>query len=144
MKSQKTIHVFVGIVVNEQGEILMTKRNEKELPEVDNHWELPGGKVNFGETAEQAIEREIFEETGYQVEAQGLLPITVMNLWEYPQILQHTIVLCFVCSLKGSISAPVSDHRVSEVRWVKPNDVDCLPLLPGVKPFLNSYFSELQ
>ena len=140
MRLEKTIYVFVGIVTNEREKILMTRRNEKELPEADNRWELPGGKVNFGETAEQAIEREIFEETGYQVEAQGLLPITVMNLWEYPQALQHTIVLCFACSLKGFINSTVPDHRVSEVRWVNPADIDHLFLLPGVKTFLSAYF----
>jgi len=67
----KRIHIVAAIIFNsDQSEVFITKRPD------DKHkggfWEFPGGKVESGETIEQAIVRELDEEVGIQVRAQSL------------------------------------------------------------------------
>lgn len=142
MKQQKTIYVFTGMVENENGEILMTKRSESKLPEAHDKWELPGGKADFGETPEQAIVREVFEETGYTVDAEKILPVTVTTIWEYPECSQHTIVFCFRCRLKNNECIEVTDYKVSEIGWIKPENIKDLLLLEGTETFVDAYLEE--
>lgn len=63
----KTIHVAVGVIVDAQHNILIALRPD------DSHqgglWEFPGGKVELGETVQQALARELNEELGIQATA---------------------------------------------------------------------------
>lgn len=137
-RQKKTIFIFVGLVQNSKGEILLTNRKETELPEADNKWELPGGKVNFGETPQEAVEREILEETGYKVKALHLLPQPFMTTWQYPLIIQHTIIMCFDCQLlNGKRRRSINDHHINALQWVGRDRIKELDLLPGVTHFLS-------
>lgn len=59
------VHVAVGVIVNEVGEILISRRRD------DSHqgglWEFPGGKVETGESVQVALRRELHEELGISV-----------------------------------------------------------------------------
>ncbi|GHD26024.1 8-oxo-dGTP diphosphatase MutT [Parahalioglobus pacificus] len=61
----KRVHVAVGVIVNEQGQVLLTRRHN------DAHqgglWEFPGGKVEAGESVVDALARELAEELGISV-----------------------------------------------------------------------------
>ena len=67
-----------GIVVNQKNEILLQKRTDFKA------WGLPGGALEFGETAEQACIREYFEETGLKVSVISLLGISTNQIQNYP------------------------------------------------------------
>ncbi|MBD2780038.1 8-oxo-dGTP diphosphatase MutT [Xenorhabdus szentirmaii] len=73
---KKHLHIAAGIIKNSQDEIFITQRH------VDSHmggfWEFPGGKLEQGETPEQALIRELREEVG----------ITVTH-WELMDTIQH-------------------------------------------------------
>lgn len=58
----KLLQVAVGIIRNQQNEIFLTQRSAN-VP-MANKWEFPGGKLEQGESAEQALHRELLEETG--------------------------------------------------------------------------------
>lgn len=136
---KKTIFVVVGLVTADDGRILVTQRNEPELPEAHLKWELPGGKVAFGESAEGALKREIYEETGYTVKVGSLLPHSHMSLWHYKDIDQHTIIFCYRCALVGNSHENAHDHHVADTRWVSHIEVLELDTLPGLKEFVAMY-----
>ncbi len=59
----------VGAIIEDNGKILLMKRNHKPF---NNYWGLPGGHIDQGETAEQAVIREVKEETGLDFEPKFL------------------------------------------------------------------------
>lgn len=65
--SPRRIHVAVGVIVNARGEILIALRPEHSHQ--GGLWEFPGGKVEAGETVQQALQRELREELGLEIES---------------------------------------------------------------------------
>lgn len=60
----KHLQVAVGIIRDQNQNIFLTRRPAKS--HMANRWEFPGGKIEAGETAEQALKRELLEETGIE------------------------------------------------------------------------------
>jgi 8-oxo-dGTP diphosphatase len=61
-----------GIVVRRTGSIVLIKRKR---PPYEGYWALPGGLVEYGETVEEAVVREVKEETGLEVDVKGLVGV---------------------------------------------------------------------
>jgi len=61
-----------GIVVWRGDEVLLIKRGK---PPYQGHWSIPGGKINYGETAQEAALRELMEETGITARITGLIDV---------------------------------------------------------------------
>lgn len=61
----KHLQVAVGIIRDNQQQIFLAQRSASAY--MGNMWEFPGGKIEAGETAEQALKRELLEETGIEV-----------------------------------------------------------------------------
>ncbi|MBO8188764.1 (deoxy)nucleoside triphosphate pyrophosphohydrolase [Streptomyces spirodelae] len=109
--------VVAGAVIDE-GRFLAARRTAP--PEFAGRWELPGGKVEPGESAQEALARELREELGVEVEALDRLP----GEWQ----LKADLVLhaWWAPLLKGE-PQPLQDH--DELRWLTPEqafDVDWL------------------
>ncbi|OEB99783.1 DNA mismatch repair protein MutT [Lysinibacillus sphaericus] len=79
---KKTVHVVGAIIENEKNEIFCALRS----PEMDlaNHWEFPGGKIEIGETPEQALKREIQEEFACTVQVGAKVEDTT---YEYERVI---------------------------------------------------------
>jgi mutator protein MutT len=135
-KTTRQITVFVGLVIRD-GKLLMVKRYEPETKGAHLKWEIPGGKVDFGETREEAIVREIKEETGVLTKVERLLPTVFTAYWDYPWGVQHTLLFGFECLFKSE-TKPKPDHHVKEVAWVKLSDVKKRDRLPGVDFFIDA------
>ncbi len=138
-KITKQITVFAALVIHD-GKILMVKRHEPECPEAHLKWEFPGGKAEFGELPERAIEREILEETGITVKAKRLLPIVYSSMWDYAWGKQHVLMFAFECDYVSEQEA-MKDHHVAEIEWVKIEEVLNRQVLPDTEPFLKELFA---
>jgi len=84
-------------------------------PPMAGRWSLPGGKLEFGETIESALMREIFEESGLQVQIGSL--VEIVEVIDSPY---HYVILDYVCRRTGGELRPGDD--ASEVVLVRPMD----------------------
>ena len=84
-----------AVVLDEEGATLLVREKE------DGLWTLPGGWVDVGESPSEAAEREVKEESGYEVRAVRLLALWDRNKHPHPPIPFHAYKLCFQCELLG-------------------------------------------
>lgn len=87
-----------GVVFKDDGILLV-----KELP--DGLWALPGGWIDVGESPSEAVEREVREESGYEVRATKLLAVYDRNKHPHPSSSLHIYKLFFLCELVGGAPA---------------------------------------
>jgi 8-oxo-dGTP diphosphatase len=122
----------VGAIVLEKGEVLLVRRNR--APAL-GQWSLPGGRVEWGETLREAIAREVREETGIDIEVEGLAGIAERILpddegkTEY-----HYVILDFWARPKSRDLTPGDD--ASEARWVPVGELNDYELTAGLYEFL--------
>ena len=123
--AMKTVEVVAAIIKDDKtaGEkpvILATQRGYGDLA---GGWEFPGGKVEPGESAEQAIVREIHEELDAHIEVDRFL-VTVE--YDYPTF--HLVMHCFICHLaKGGLV--LREHRAA--KWLTEDELDSVDWLPA-------------
>ncbi|HYV33731.1 MAG TPA: NUDIX hydrolase [Candidatus Limnocylindria bacterium] len=132
-KSQITI--VVGLVINQNGEILLPRRNQPDIAEIHNKLEFPGGGIEHGETPEAAVIREVKEETGLDVEIVRLLPKVYSNLWEYGEVGKQVFILAYECKpIGGNLGS--SDAEIGELKYFAPEDIDYTQALPKTKEII--------
>ncbi len=118
------ISIVIGVVMNDLGEILMAKRIDEKVPEANNKWEFVGGKIEFGESPEGAVIREVKEESGLDVEILLLVPKVFQTLWTKADGSKlHTILICYLCQVVGGELKTVMDHKISELKFVKKEEI---------------------
>lgn len=118
----------VAAVIMEGGRLFATQRGYGEFKD---YWEFPGGKVEAGETPEEALRREIREELDTEVDV-GRRLATVE--YDYPQF--HLTLHCFMCLVKEG-SLRLKEHEAA--LWVEParaGELDWLPADRQLVPIL--------
>ncbi|MCC7353199.1 MAG: NUDIX hydrolase, partial [Anaerolineae bacterium] len=99
--------VGVGAVVIDNGKVLLVQRGQEPGK---GTWGLPGGLVELGETAAEAVRREVVEETGLDVEPGPLVGIfEPITRDEEGRIRFHYIVVDFLASLRGGTLRAATD-----------------------------------
>ena len=94
-------------------------------------WEFPGGKVEPGETPEDAIIREIAEELGVKVTKACLAPLTFAS-FDYPDF--HLLMPLYVC--RRWEGTPVAREH-SALKWVRANRLRDYPMPPADEPLIS-------
>lgn len=95
-----------GILVNDQNEILLQKRSDF------NAWGLPGGALEFGESAPKACVREFLEETGLKVRTKSLLGVSTNFIQHYPnQDVAQAVTVELVEKMSKEISSETLDLK---------------------------------
>lgn len=131
--NKKTIFVFKGILFNNENKILIDNRKEEGLEGANGKWEVPGGKIEFGESPEDAVKRELLEETGYNVKVKDIVPYTNVSLWEYSDYMQHTVIFFYICELIDDNNIDIQDKRVNTYKWASSDELEKYDFLPGNK-----------
>ena len=116
----KQIEVVAAIIHDAQGRIFATQRGYGEWKD---YWEFPGGKMEPGESPEQALSREIREELDTEIRVDKFL-CTVD--WDYPAF--HLHMHCYMCMLLGG-SLHLNEHE--DARWLGAGDLHCVRWLPA-------------
>lgn len=102
----KTVRVVAAIII-ENGKVFATQRGYGEFKD---GWEFPGGKIEPGETPEEAIVREIKEELDTEVEVIELLDTVE---YDYPNF--HLSMGCFICKIKSG-DLVLKEHEAA--KWL--------------------------
>jgi 8-oxo-dGTP diphosphatase len=112
-----------AIISQPGGRILLVRRTA--AASIDpGSWELPGGKLKYGETLRDGLIREVQEETGLSVEPGAIVHVGhryVHGFW--------VTVVTFVCSPQGGTIYLSEEHDA--YRWADPQNVKDRPLTPG-------------
>jgi 8-oxo-dGTP diphosphatase len=110
-------------------QILMIRRG---LPPYAGAWSLPGGKLTWGETIQEALRREVLEETGLTVRV-GSLAGVVESI--DPHGAFHFVILDYFADVSGGDLRPGDD--ATDVQWVSLNRVAELETTPGLIGYLD-------
>lgn len=104
----------VGAIILDGNQMLLEKR--KNSPG-KGKWSVPGGLVELGETAEQAIIREVKEETGLEVYNPRLIDVVNhINLDEKGAVLYHYVIIDYLVTSKGGRPKAASDAQ--DLKWI--------------------------
>ena len=116
----KQIEVVAAIIHDNEGRIFTTQRG---YGDYKDGWEFPGGKMEPGETPEDALKREIWEELETKIVVERLVQTVD---YDYPQF--HLTMHCFLCSIESG-SLILKEHEAA--RWLKPEELDSVDWLPA-------------
>jgi 8-oxo-dGTP diphosphatase len=119
------VDVAVGVLIDPQGNFLLTSRPTGKV--YSGYWEFPGGKFEPGETAAQALRRELMEELGITISEPQPWKIELMD---YP----HVRVRLHFCKVFGW-NGPFQMREQQSMSWQN-LPVQVQPILPGTLPVL--------
>lgn len=118
-RMMKRIEVVAAIIHDAEGRIFATQRGYGEFKD---GWEFPGGKMEAGETPEEVLRREIWEELETRIKVERLVQTVE---WDFPQF--HLTMHCFLCRVESG-RLELKEHEAA--RWLEEdelNEVDWLP-----------------
>lgn len=121
----KQIEVVAAIIFDEQGRIFATQRGYGDWKD---WWEFPGGKMELGETPQQALKREIHEELDAEIEVGELLRTID---YDYPKF--HLTMHCFKCKLTNS-HITLLEHEAA--KWLASDELQSVKWLPADKDII--------
>jgi 8-oxo-dGTP diphosphatase len=126
----------VGALIIEGNRILLVERGKEPLK---GYWSLPGGILEVGESLDQAIRREVLEETGLVIE-----PVEVVELFE--RIMRddegrteyHYLLVDYLCRVTGGTLEAADD--ASRAAWFDKEELTGLKLTQGTLPVILKAF----
>lgn len=126
----KTIHV-VAAIIEKEGRYFATQRGYGEFKD---GWEFPGGKIEQGESPEEALQREIREELDTQISV-GRLFTTVD--YDYPEF--HLHMLCYVCRV---VSGKLRLLEAEDAKWLTRENLNSVNWLPADRDVVRALLEE--
>ena len=132
MEQVKRIEVVAAIIHDGDGRIFATQRGYGEWK---GWWEFPGGKIELGESPEEALLREIREELEACIVIEKL--VTTVE-WDYPKF--HLTMHCYWCHVESG-TLILKEHEAA--RWLDANELESVKWLPAdrqVNEILQQYY----
>lgn len=128
---RQVVEVAVGVLLRPDGQFLLTSRPAGKV--YAGYWEFPGGKLEAGETVEQALRRELIEEIGVTI---GPVHPWKVEVVDYPHALVR-LNFCKVYAWTGELQM----HEGQAFAW-ETLPVRSKPVLPGTVPVLQWFAQE--
>jgi len=116
-------------LVDADKRVLIAKRPEGRS--MAGLWEFPGGKIETGETPEDALIRELHEELSLTVTKPCLAPLTFSS-HDYPEF--HILLALFICRRWEGTPVP---REAQEIKWVRANRLREFPMPPADEPLIS-------
>ena len=130
--SERTpVDVAVGVLIDGEGRFLLTSRPAGKV--YAGYWEFPGGKLEAGESVEQALRRELHEELGITIGAVQPWKVELMD-YEHARVRLH---FCKVFDWNGDFEM----REQQTMAWQR-LPVEVAPVLPGTLPVLRWFAEE--
>lgn len=122
----------VGAIVVDKGALLLVKRDREPAR---GQWSLPGGRVEVGETLREALVREVREETGVDVDVDGLVGVAERIVRDDEGAIEyHYVILDYLCNARST--ALTAGDDASEAKWVPVGELADMHLTAGLLEFL--------
>lgn len=131
MAERQAVEVAVGVLIDREGRFLLTSRPDGKP--YAGYWEFPGGKLEAGETVEQALRRELHEELGITI---GPAEPWKTEMFDYPHALVR-LHFCKVFAWQGHFEM----REGQQMAWCA-LPVGVKPVLPGTVPVLQWFAAE--
>jgi mutator protein MutT len=112
------ISATVAVIMNEKDEILVARRAKEPAK---GTLDLPGGFADSMETAEEAVTREVLEESGLRVTETKYL-FSLPNKYLYSGFEEHTLDMFFLCRVESG-DRPIANDDVEELAWMSLDDI---------------------
>ena len=128
---RQVVEVAVGILFQSSGDFLLTSRPAGKV--YSGYWEFPGGKLEAGESVEQALRRELHEELGIEI---GAATPWRVEMVDYPHALVR-LHFCKVFAWQGELQM----REAQSFAWQQ-LPVQVQPVLPGTVPVLEWFAAE--
>ncbi len=122
--------MVVDAIVKRSDGILLIKRKN---PPYEGHWAIPGGFVEYGETVENAVKRELLEEAGIKIEITGILGV-YSDPARDPR--GHVVSVCYTATTRDEVKA---GSDASEARYFPFEDIDMDKLAFDHSSIINEY-----
>ena len=116
----KVVRVVAAIIRDAGGRIFATQRGYGEWKD---YWEFPGGKIEPGESAEDALRREIWEELETRI---GIERFVTTVEYDYPAF--HLSMDCYLCYVESG-DLTLKEHEAA--RWLRPDELTSIRWLPA-------------
>lgn len=119
-KGMTQVEVVAAIIHDANGQVFATQRG---YGDYKDFWEFPGGKIEAGETPEEALKREIWEELETRIVVERL--VTTVE-WDYPQF--HLTMHSYWCSVESG-QLILKEHEAA--RWLAKDQLESVEWLPA-------------
>lgn len=136
-ENKKQVMVAIALVRNSDGKFFLQKRLDPLIPEADEKWEFPGGRIEFGENPEETARREFREEVGCEIKVKRLIPLIQSSVWSrIDNKEQQAIIICYEAEIVSGVPS-AQDRKVAEVGWFSRDELKSLDILQGINKFID-------
>ncbi len=140
IRKRKDVYIIgKGLIVHEDGRVLLVRRERPHHKDTHNRWEIAGGKLEFEEDIRECIAREVLEETGLVVEVDKNPLDVQVQYCQFSDRVSQNILVCYTCKVKSGM-IKLGDKNINDIQWFSMAKLNKLNgCMQGTKQFIDKY-----